>query len=295
MSNLTQILPVCDVRTVEHFPNNEVIAHGNVVYRYNSIGFRGEEFNPDAKFRIAAFGCSIAHGTGLNIEDTFLYKLKIHISEILGFDPVEVNLMNFAVGGHSNDYAVRSILTYSKAVNPDIVLYNLVALPRIEMISENQIRNLNIGSVTAENLHNVTDHKLLAFLDLYEPESGFINAVKNILLAGYYLKSESIPYLIVNGTVDFDAYRQNSFCNSFISKLDLNRLTTHHFHKKPADMAADGNHAGPLSNSAMAIHILPELGRVLKLSGNTNIGFRLEEAGICLREESDVYRHCMNG
>jgi len=287
-------LKLCDVRSEEHFPHNELVCHGTKVYRYNSLGFRGEEFRPEAKFRVAAFGCSIAFGMGLDMEETFLHKLKLHIANSLGFTPDEVNLMVFAVGGHSNDFALRTVLNYAVEVKPDLVIYNLVAMPRTELISRDGARNLNVGAITAENIDFIDDDKLLAFFDLYEPEYGFVNAAKNIVLAQLYLQRAGIPSLVVNGTVNVEQFRNHSMCADYIRQLDFDNYIEHSFIKHKADLAADDNHAGAITNSAIALHIFPALARVFRNNGREEWAEKFASAAEIAQAGSAEYAYSMS-
>lgn len=290
-------MKTCDVKTLVdnvhvHYPNNELVKFGSKIYKYNSLGFRGEEFRPDAKFRVAAFGCSITFGDALNIEETYLYKLKCLIAEALDIDANDVNMLNFAVGGHSNDYITRSVLNYAEPSDADAVLYAITHLPRTEFVDKDGSRNFNIGSITLNRIDEITDEKLLAFFDFYEPEMGFINAMKNLTLAQYHMKLKGIPNLVVNATIDIDAFRQNPYCADFIAKIDFENYTTHHFVRYKADLAADNNHAGPIANTAIAIHLLKDLGELLVRHGRVGEGRKMIEKSLVLRTSSAEYLFC---
>src|SRR5688500_5485993 len=69
-------LKKCDVRRELHVPGTATREYGSdksgtIVYEFNSKGYRGEEYDPSAKFRVCVIGESNAFGTGLRVEETF--------------------------------------------------------------------------------------------------------------------------------------------------------------------------------------------------------------------------------
>ena len=78
--------PIADPIYNEHVPNTYsdrcgMDQSGKVKYRYNDLGFRGENYNDDAKFHIYVCGPSEAFGTGLNEEDIWCYHFKRKFAE----------------------------------------------------------------------------------------------------------------------------------------------------------------------------------------------------------------------
>ena len=55
-------------------------------YYFNSLGFRSEEFDPDAPLKLFVGGCSQSIGTGINLEESwaFLFKQKLASREAVG-------------------------------------------------------------------------------------------------------------------------------------------------------------------------------------------------------------------
>ena len=97
---------------------------GTVKYVYNSLNYRGEEFDPNAKKLIYIVGCSHTHGTGLQYGDTYGHQFKKAYAKRFNLHEDEVNLMNFSVGGASNSYMVRTLITNCNVKKPDVLICN---------------------------------------------------------------------------------------------------------------------------------------------------------------------------
>ena len=82
-------------------------ASGQITYRFNSLGFRGEEFNPQAQYHIFVCGPSEGFGVGLDERDIWCYRIKILFARHRNVPPEAVNLLNFSRAGASVDYIVR--------------------------------------------------------------------------------------------------------------------------------------------------------------------------------------------
>ena len=80
---------------------------------YNEYGFRADSINKDG-FKIMSIGCSLTEGVGVEQNETW----PAQFCEMI---PNSVNL-NFGLGGRSNDYISRTILTYTEVLKPALVL-----------------------------------------------------------------------------------------------------------------------------------------------------------------------------
>src|SRR4051812_27827148 len=84
---------------------------GTKTYRFNSLGFRGEEFNPDARKHIFCCGCSYLVGVGLDYEETVLSHFKRAYANAWRLREQDVNLLNFSMASASNDYIARTLVS----------------------------------------------------------------------------------------------------------------------------------------------------------------------------------------
>jgi hypothetical protein len=235
---------------------------GEKVYEFNSLGFRGEEYKPDAKFHIFVFGVSSTFVTGLNWEEGFTTIFRDMLARNKGWAPEEVNLMNFSVGVRSTDFCVRNMLRQCETEKPDLLIMELGNMPRIEFITKGgEGIPIIIGGPQTE--------KSLEFYEFYEDEVGFANIAKNILLVQYFCQANNIDYLIINNkSVYFDRFKQNAACMDFINVIDHDHILDLCDFKK-VDFAADVKyehdeegklmgyvaHNGPKTNEIIAKHL----------------------------------------
>lgn len=104
-----------------------------VDYRYNSHGFRTEEF--DRQFDVVCFGCSFTMGTGVHSKDTWPGQLQ----SLTGLE-----IANLGHAGSSNDTAVRFALHYLPLLRPRYAVWLQTDMHRIELIDESYPMSLNI-------------------------------------------------------------------------------------------------------------------------------------------------------
>ena len=244
---------------------------GTKTYAFNTLGFRGEEYDPDAGMRIFFSGCSYTFGTGLNYEETAAYKFKMLYCREFGIDPLTVNLLNFAMPGASNDYIVRTIISQCQRVKPDIAVVLFSHIDRAEYIDEEALgeRVWTVGpwwigdevydhlkppvAEVKERIEVIRDASI-GYFHYSTPANASARFLQNALLLQYYFERNNIPFVL--HWVEFNQfeYLQHHFALSVIAEL----LQKEHFidYSDPAkywcDKAADKAHPGPLSNANIA-------------------------------------------
>ena len=121
-----------------------------VTYRFNSLGFRGEEFDPDAPVKLFVSGCSNTFGVGVEFEESWPFLFKQKLAEQRGVPESSVNLMNFAQGGASNDYVTRTLVEQSSRVRPDVILAGFTHMHRFELFED--ATAFHMGAIKLEEL-----------------------------------------------------------------------------------------------------------------------------------------------
>jgi len=144
-------------------------------YTFNSHGFRCEEFtNEDS---IMFLGCSYTMGIGLPIEDTW--------SNIVA-KKVNLQYVNLAIGGGSNDTAFRFCLGWIDRIKPKMVIFLEPPGFRIELVNghKNKIVSINDRGRYPEfiNEWNLTD------------DNNYLNALKNNLAIQALCDIRNIKY-----------------------------------------------------------------------------------------------------
>jgi hypothetical protein len=221
---------------------------GTKEYKLNSLGFRGEEYNPLAKKRIFVIGDSSTFGVGLNIEETWPYRFKEKYAKKYRYKIESVNIMNFAVGGVSNDFITRTILSQCKRVKPDLLIILFSYVSRTEYVE---------GKII-EPIYSYAKFEVARdYYIYYTEEIGFINFLKNLLLIQYFCKVHDINYIfcaIEYKRLNHGRIRSNAIIKSLIKLVDKQYFCDFTLGKE--DQAVDRWHRGPKSNEIFANKLL---------------------------------------
>ena len=151
---------------------------GCIKYKFNSHGFRCEEF--DDRPSGIAIGCSHSMGLGVNVENTWVHEL----SSMLG-----IHLWNLSVGGAGLDCNFRILDYYLDVLNPKFVVHLQPVPYRIEYYHYDNWVTVLGNAMTPGN----------GFLSFFKNwfSNDFIShtqARKNILAIKYLCKEKGIPY-----------------------------------------------------------------------------------------------------
>ena len=114
---------------------------GSCEYQFNTLGFRGDEFAPNAKFTVFIFGESDAFGLGVAYEVSWAVQVARAKAKSAGFTEQQTCIMNFAESGASNTYIARMLATQCRLVRPDLVLVHTAVSKRTELLVGEQSWN----------------------------------------------------------------------------------------------------------------------------------------------------------
>ncbi len=246
---------------------------GSKSYRFNSLGFRGEEHDPDAAATIFVCGCSNAFGLGLNVEETWVHRFKLAYAEKRGLSPADVNVLNFSQGAASNDYITRTLLTQCAEVRPDLVIAQFSPMYRCESFVDGQpycigtglwgistwVRFLavpwQIKGTVLRRIWQASGHARR-----YTAESGLANALRNMLLLQFYCRARAIRCVMTwtdRHRLDDAALRENPALAPLIALLDPTCFGDFAIRDPDilTDAAADGRHPGPATNAVFAARL----------------------------------------
>jgi len=286
-------LKECDVYRNAHVPGK--VAHvyasdksGTVLYEFNSKGYRGEEYDSTAKFRICVIGESNAFGVGLPLEETFGYKLKQHIAASLMLSLDEINLINLSVSGVSADYCVRTIYRQLSDCHVDFLVCHLPAPARTEYITAQGCVGFNVNDALKDL--NKAPTPLLGYCDYYNHNVGKLNQLKNALLAQAFLKERKIDYILA--TEYLPRSRQNFvYLEDYFDRLDASAVLWHKYFRTKADLAADQAHGGRRCHAAFAIEVLGLFGHMQLERGHEHRGRRIANYGSRLRATDEDWNY----
>lgn len=273
-------MKLCDVRLKDHFPGH--VTHvcgkdqsGTVVYFYNSHGYRSEEYDPDAKFRLCVIGESHAFGFGVAFEESFGFRVKEHIARALDYQLEDVNLINLSVGSVSSDYCVRTIYRQIQGLSTDLLIYFMPPADRVEYImpGRNEYRSFSPSAVELSRIADAPS-ALLGFCEYYNNHVGNLNLLKNALLAQTFLQKHGVSYIFTTQDLPRkeDGY---AYLRDYFEELDSSAVLWHEFFKCNLDTAADGHHGGPSTHAAFATEVLSFYAEMLLQRGDAELGTRL--------------------
>jgi len=224
-----------EIKANKDLKNIELInaaACGDWSYHFNSLGFRGPEFQMSAAKKIVVAGDSSTFGEGVPWEYTWGVQF---VERLRQYEQTEsISLLDIAQSGASNDYIARAALAQAAAARPDILAVIYTSTTRKEHVDSSAIHHLGPwceGDLAERYYH------------YYSEEDGLINSLKNMLLLQYYCESHSIEYyyawtqqsyLRKKGPADnpivvslMSRLRRDCLCNSRIFSYDHGRDCVH--------------------------------------------------------------------
>jgi hypothetical protein len=97
-------------------------------YKFNSHGFRCEEFTKDPG--VMFLGCSHTCGIGIPIENTWAYLVSQQLN---------LKMINLGIGGSGSDTAFRLANHYISQLKPKIVIYLQSHQARFSLVTKNKV------------------------------------------------------------------------------------------------------------------------------------------------------------
>jgi hypothetical protein len=210
---------------------HSIYGEHDVLYRFNSLGYRGSDFSAQADIRIVAVGCSYVFGLGLPQEHLFHERFAEKLRSTV---PHSAIVWNLAVAGASNDYISRILYQALPLLDPHIVLVNFTHLRRREYVSvENKVVKYLPSHTPADSVQQMICRHFEA---LSSPFDDYLNHFRNYKAVEHavanrcwlYSQPEWLPK---------PAYLD---CEHWAGPLCS------------VDKARDGDHPGPVSHRVLA-------------------------------------------
>ena len=186
---------------------------GVCTYTYNELGFRGDTINKKG-FKVMSLGCSLTEGVGVNDNETWPAQFCSHIPNSVNF--------NFGVGGRSNDFIVRCLLSYFDLIKPDLVLIMYTYPTRKEYYTKDGGIEPFIPAESWGYLKETPDgHRVQTLKTLLQNDNeDFINRYKNHLLIKYFLQNKKIPFVWSDAILETSYNDDNKFYCNYYPYLD---------------------------------------------------------------------------
>jgi hypothetical protein len=150
----------------------------DIVYRYNSLGYRCPEFDQQADIRIVSVGCSHTVGVGLPQTAVFHERFAERLRRESGKTVVNWNL---GLSGTSCDYVARMLHLAVPRLNPDIVLILFPQLSRREYVSiQGRRMSYNPNYVATDAVTREICSHFAALSSVYDDRLNFYRNYKSI-------------------------------------------------------------------------------------------------------------------
>jgi hypothetical protein len=246
-------------RQDEHFGRTayNTLERDKSTYDFNSLGFRGEEFDAEAQVKLFVCGCSFTFGTGLELEESWPFLLKQRLAAHRDLAASSVNLLNFSEAGASNDYVARTLIEQSTRVKPDLIVAGFTKTVRFELLDEKMTFRFNppvlqkyesAGGKFAEMAKRME----FVFLGTDEIQEN-VRTIKNILLLQYFSQSRSIPFIFLPfWGKDLASSLSTPITRPLYEEIDHDLVVPITPRAITVDRAADGVHPGPRSQELIA-------------------------------------------
>lgn len=231
------------------------------VYRFNSLGYRGPEFDAAAPFKVFVAGCSYTFGQGVPFDKTWPSLLARALAERRGLPADRVNLQNFSQIGASNEYIARTIVRQCERVRPDLAIIAFTHRERAEYLAPGITRNIGLWDLEGDE---AVAAPALRHFGLFDSPSSSLELLKSMLLVQWAMKRRRIPYLMLwmNRTgLDGAPVADHPPLGRMRDLIDPAGLTSRHLLEPDihVDSNRDDRHPGPLSHARFAPLVLEAL------------------------------------
>jgi hypothetical protein len=227
-------------------------------YSFNSLGFRGEDFDAEAQVKLFVCGDSFTFGIGVELEESWPFLLKQRLAAHRDLGASSVNLLNFSEAGASNDYTARTLIEQSARVRPDLIVAGFTQMVRFELLDEEMTFRFNppvlekyasAGGKFAEMAKRME----FVFLGTDKIQQK-MRTIKNMLLLQYFSQSRGIPFIFLYfwGENNLAGVLSTPMTRPLYEEIDQTFVVPLHRRTTQVDGAADRAHPGPRSQEVIA-------------------------------------------
>jgi hypothetical protein len=206
----------------------------DIQYKLNRQGYRCPDFDAIADIRVVVIGCSFVLGIGLPQEHLFHERFAAQLRSSSGKSVV---LWNLGRSGASNDYISRVLYLAVPWLDPHLVLINFTRPARREYVSaQNLSYDYTPLIVPKDAIARDVHGHLSALSSPFEDE---VNLFRSYKAAEQLLRDRSWLFSF-SSPKDFELMARHLALRHYVGSLEK------------ADLARDGEHAGPKSHEALA-------------------------------------------
>ena len=238
------------------------------VYDFNSLGFRGPEYDPSAALRVFVCGCSYTFGMGVQSDRTWPVAFTRLAATALGVPVERSQVQNFSQIGASNNYVARTLIKQCHLVPPTLAIAAFTHNNRIEYLDGQEIRNLGYWNIRPDNqVRERRDSPGSRFFRQYSDRAGLQNLLTNMVFFQSAMVRRGVPYIMV--WIDVEGlYTTQTISGPVLSDynvvLDQSRISRLSIKQSGIRVDTADGHPGPQSHERFAAALAKEFdGRLL--------------------------------
>jgi hypothetical protein len=259
------ILPDGCPKVLSTFPGD---MSSRINYSFNSLGFRGEEFQIAAARHVFICGDSVTLGLGLDYASAWVSRFRRGYATMHDSQESCINLQNFSSSGCSNGYIARTLIGQCGRFRPTLALALLTFPDRAEILHNGRSYNIGPwclldtfdGGAQADGhypeLRQMIRRKAKAYYELNDKLLAGQNLLTYALLLQLFFQVHDIPFLIGFAEPDASGLLDDPLLAPWIESLDPRRVFTIPKHDYRLDESAVPGHPGPAGSQAIAEHFL---------------------------------------
>jgi hypothetical protein len=239
-----------------------------VSYSFNSLGFRGDEFEVTADRHVFVCGGSVTFGLGLDYAEAWVSVFRRGYAERHDLPETGVNLQNFSSSGCCNGYIARTLIGQCTRFQPALVLAELTSAHHSEILLDG--RSYNIGRWCLsdrfdpgmrqeghdDELRQLIRRKSEVFYELDSDLLAGQDLLKNALLLQLFFQRHDIPFLIGIPEVRSCEIPDDELLAPWMEALDPDRVFTIPKRCYHLDVSEAPGHPGPEGSRAIADYFL---------------------------------------
>ena len=224
---------------------NKEFSIESVGYEFNSLGYRGPEFDREPGEAVVMFlGDSNTLGVGMPWEGLWTSLVKRHLEQRWG---IPVRQCNFGWGGTGTDYTAMMVHQAVDVLKPDAVFILWSFISRMTWFADTR-RQVHFTTNWPPSVEDVQEHS--AYLRLATEAHGFFSYIRNFHFVYDRLLRLRIPYFWGN---------LEQFSQEMLEPyMPLNGFAGPW---KRMDLARDGLHAGLKSHEFFATCLISAMDR----------------------------------
>ena len=157
----------------KEFKNSDINGGEVITWKTNSLGYRGEEIDDNAKYRILVYGDSNIQARFSRFEDTFSQKLKYFLNK----EKNNVEVINAGLVGAGPDQSLLRFIGDANVIKPDMMILHLFADNDYGDIIRNRLFELDADEQLVRTSFVIKQDQQIT-----ESETGLLDYLRSLLL-----------------------------------------------------------------------------------------------------------------